>query len=141
MQDKADHRTPAQDAAKLRKKIHKAAKSGDRTHLNEALRELYSESGPLNGNGVNRPETFGPIVEAAAIAVLENHNEIADDMWDNIKHLYKGYGLTKADVDAIADVLDLCEGQIDPEIAAEQACVLLEPTKLRGRVKLNRHVY
>lgn len=131
---------PAQRASLLRRRMHKGALNDNMSAINQAMQSLYDvNNGPLVSNGVNRPDTFGPFVETAAIAAVRGHVEISDEMWDNILHLWKGYGLLKADLDQVAELLNACNDIDELQVAQEKASDLLLHTSLHGRVKLLRH--
>ena len=141
MTDSAVHRlTDPQRAALLRRRVHKAVADNNRDATNTALKELYdTKRGPLVVGGVNRPETFAPMVEAVGIAVIMQHDDLADEMWDNVRHLWKGYNLTRKDFNAITDAMEACDTLRDLQRADTTVSDCLRDTALDGRVKLARH--
>ena len=132
---------PEQRASVLRRRIHKAAMANDLPSTNAALGELYAEGSeaPLYAHGVNRPETFAPLVEATAIAIVLKHEEYADEMWDNIKHLRRGYKLSDEDFVALGELMEACISATTLAEADALAADLLQCTALAGRVRPARH--
>ena len=128
-----------QQASSLRKKIHCAAYEADMDALNAHLQQLYhADEAPLEER--NTPETFGPILEATLIAIYLGHEEVVAEMTDNVKHLWKGYGLEDEDVDKVEACMEACDSLAGEGSVTEEAIKeALQGSRMEGKVKINRH--
>ena len=133
-------------ASKLRRLIHKHAHSNDIEGLNSALEELYhSLDAPLSEGERHTPLTFAPILEATLISIYHGHEQMREDMVDNVRHLWRGYGLTEEDALSIESACESVErgrgGNEEEEEEEIQQSVeeSLSGSSLEGRVKVFRH--
>lgn len=137
-------RTAAQIASVYRKKMHRAAVTGNATEMDDAMNSLYNNpNSPLlcdgNLDNVARPETFGPIVEACAICIVYGNDDLANDMFANVEYLGKGFGFTNKHFKQFSNGLYACKNLTLLE-ADETIRKSVVDTPLEGKVKLNRHV-
>ena len=121
--------------------MHRAAVSGDSAAMDDAMNALYNHpSSPIALEGVARPETFAPIVEACALSIIHNHDALANDMFANVEYLRRGFGITKKEYNVIHDALQACKDR-DIETAQVAIEIDLSTTSLATRVKLHRHTH
>jgi len=128
-------------ASRLRRSIHKHAHSNDAEGLNSTLEELYhSLETPLSEER-HTPLTFAPIVEATLICIYHGHEQMKEDMVDNIRHLWRGYGLSEEDAISIESACESVERErgADEEDIQEKVEECLSGSSLDGKVKVFRH--
>ena len=133
--------TPAQRAAVLRKRMLRAAETGDAGGVDDAMTQLYDDAAsPLLEDEeakVGRPEAFAPLVEALAIAMANGHRQLANDLFANCEHLHHGFGVPFEVFERIERALD---GSFRSPLSAIETRLeeALKPTCLAGKVKARR---
>lgn len=141
---------PAREASRLRRGVHHACHNIDVPKLRVALHALFEDrSSPLGSTAsdVGKPETFACLVETAFLAAAlsainpthQGRAELAQEMFQNIEFLYKGFKMTEEDFETIQDAYQACLVTESLEDAAEIATAKMKDTALEGRVKLLRH--
>ena len=126
-------------ASRLRRNLHLLAQKGDVIGVREAIFDLYqADDAPFAGVTLTAA-AFGPLVEAAALAVLYDHAALAEELRLDVKHLHKAFGVGTRDVERIEAALDsFCDAGETIELRDDAFCSMLQPCQLE-RLSLTRH--
>lgn len=96
----------AKRAGRLRRDIHVFSRRGDICATRKAIYDLYqADDAPFADVALN-PEVFLPLVEGTGIAIMAEHELLADEMKMNVKCLRRAFGVSKPMAEKLERVFD-----------------------------------
>ena len=116
-------------ASKLRKQMHTDASSNSIQNMRQTIYDMYeANEAPLTEK---TPQSWTPFVEAAAIAIVNSHEEMGKELLLDMKYTKDAFSINEDDYDNITKTLDeLQENDINNENLEEFLTDRLRKTQL-----------